>query len=284
MQASLTKNGAHRQLGRNAAEPSLLAGRISDAAGRPMVASHAKKGPRRYRYYISAPADRDGDRQTLRLPAGEVEALVRQGLVSLLGDGGRLAQDLEATNGGAVDLEMIARHSLTAARIPNMPVSELRHILLDLDVRIAVDEQRLAGTYAPRRLVDPDSSADSHTRLAFSVPGILTRQGHEARLVLMADQPGRRRPNARLVALLVRSCAARRSLLDGAAASQVRKAHLCRLARMSYLAPDIVQAILDGTQPPTLAATQMLRTGEGRSHGRSSGGYSDSAPRSKRLT
>ncbi|MEO7892220.1 MAG: recombinase family protein, partial [Vicinamibacterales bacterium] len=267
VQASLAENGTQRQLGTNAAEPSLLAGRINDAEGRPMIASHAKKGPRRYRYYISPPSDQGGDRKTLRLPAGEVEALVRQGLTALLSDGGKLAGDLEAADAGPVDLEMIARHSLTAARIADMSITELRRVLLDLDARIAVEDQRLGASYAPRRLISPDPSVGDETRLPFSVPGVLTRQGHEARLVLVTDQPGRRRPNARLVALLVRSFAARRMLLHdrvpaGTPAAQTRKSHLCRLARMSYLAPDIVQAIFDGTQPPTLGATQMLRTGE----------------------
>lgn len=262
VQASLAENGAQRQLGTNAAEPSLLAGRISETDGRPMVASHAKKGPRRYRYYISAPSAQGDNGRALRLPAGEVEALVRQGLTALLSDGGKLVGDLEAADAGPVDLETIARHSLTAAGIADMPVTELRRIIVDLDVRIAIADQRLTATYLPRRLIDPPPSERDQLRLPFSVPGILTRQGHEARLVLVADKQGKRRPNARLVALLVRSFAARRALLAGTMATQVRKAHLCRLARMSYLAPDIVQAILDGTQPSSLTATQMLRTGE----------------------
>jgi hypothetical protein len=191
-----------------------------------------------------------------------VEALVRQGLSALLSDGGKLAQHLEAADAGPVDLEMIARHCAIGARIADMPITELRRVLVDLDLRIAIEDQRLTATYVPQRLSDPSPGHGNQTRLPFSVPGILTRQGHEARLVLVADQQGKRRPNARLVALLVRSFAARRALLAGMTATQVRKAHLCRLARMSYLAPDIVQAILDGTQPSSLAATQMLRTGE----------------------
>jgi hypothetical protein len=267
VQASLAENGAQRQRGTNAVEPSLLAGRISDGEGRPMVATHAKKGPRRYRYYVSATAEPAGDRKPLRLPAGELEALVRQGLAALLSDGGRLARDLDLAGAGPVDAQVIARQCSSGARMPDMTTSDVRRVILDLDVRITVEDQRLVGTYAPRKLFDPDASSDDLTRLPFSVPGVLARQGNEARLVLMADQAGQRRPNARLVALLVRSFAARRTLLDesvsaGGPATQIRKSHLCRLARMSYLAPDIIQAILDGTQPSNLAATQMLRTGE----------------------
>jgi site-specific DNA recombinase len=121
--------------------------------------------------------------------------------------------------------------------------------------------------YGWRRLVgssDPD--AEQHP-CRFDIPGVLTRRGHEARLVLVADRPGRRRPNSRLISLLVRSFAARRALIDEApptdkSAANARKSYLSRVARMSYLAPDIVQAIVEGTQPASLGAREMLRTGE----------------------
>jgi hypothetical protein len=86
-------------------------------------------------------------------------------------------------------------------------------------------------------------------------------------MVIVADAGNRRRPNARLVSLLVRSFAARRALSDEAppadrAAANARKSYLSRIARISYLAPDIVEAIFQGAQPASLAARQILRTGE----------------------
>lgn len=52
-QALLVKNrqGTHRRA--NAKAPSLLAGLVFDAQGEPMVAVHATKSSRRYRYYAS---------------------------------------------------------------------------------------------------------------------------------------------------------------------------------------------------------------------------------------
>ncbi|HEY0312240.1 MAG TPA: recombinase family protein [Allosphingosinicella sp.] len=101
VQALLAENGAKRRLGTNAAEPSLLAGRIRDGDGRPMVASHSTKGARRYRYYISAPGT--GEAKGLRLPAGEVETLIRQAVAELLNDAGKLGHDLETAG---VDAEI----------------------------------------------------------------------------------------------------------------------------------------------------------------------------------
>jgi hypothetical protein len=42
--------------------------------------------------------------------------------------------------------------------------------------------------------------------------------------------------------------------------SDAERAHLTRLARLSYLAPDLQAAILDGRQPSQLSARQLLRT------------------------
>jgi hypothetical protein len=39
----------------------------------------------------------------------------------------------------------------------------------------------------------------------------------------------------------------------------VNESYLCRLLRLTLLAPDIVQAILDGRQPPTLELNDLLK-------------------------
>ncbi|MEC7290278.1 MAG: zinc ribbon domain-containing protein, partial [Pseudomonadota bacterium] len=75
VQAKLTQNAAQRSSGKNARNPSLLAGRVFDASGRPLTPSHSNKNGRRYRYYVSQ--DRN-----LRLPAAELEIAVENALRS----------------------------------------------------------------------------------------------------------------------------------------------------------------------------------------------------------
>jgi DNA invertase Pin-like site-specific DNA recombinase len=264
VQALLAENGARRRHGTNVAEPSLLAGRVSDGEGRPMVASHAKKGARRYRYYISAPAA--GGSRSLRLPAGELEAIVRQALADLLNDRAKLLRDLQAS-GVSADPFTLDHLSGFDSAVPAMAASEMRRLLTDLDVRIEVRGDRLSGSYLPRKLLEHDDASTSDERCEFAVPGVLTSRGHEARLVILRQEGGRRRPNARLMSLLIRSFAARRALIEDAppvdrAAANARKSYLSRIARMSYLAPDIVQAIIEGMQPARLGARELLRAGE----------------------
>ena len=266
VQALLRENGASRKRGTNATEPSFLAGRIRDGNGRPMVASHASKGTRRYRYYVTAPDADGGSSNVLRLPAGEVEAMVRQALASLLRDTEKLTLEFEAAGVGAIMFPATTRYGRIADHVPTMAVGELRELLAEADVRVEIRGDRMVGTYSPSGLAGGAGDDARDERCSFDIPGVLVHRGHEARLVLVADQPGRRRVNSHLVALIARSFAARRQLLEEAppenkAAANARKSQLSRIARMSYLAPDIVQSILEGTQPAPLGARDLLRMG-----------------------
>src|SRR3546814_10304604 len=77
-----------------------------------------------------------------------------------------------------------------------------------------------------------------------------------------AAAPGQR--DGRLIALLIKAHAARKQLIDaeGSIDASFSPSHVARMARLAFLAPDIVAAILDGTQPPSLTARRLLRAPE----------------------
>ena len=74
------------------------------------------------------------------------------------------------------------------------------------------------------------------------------------------------KPDARLIKLLIRARRFNTALVggDGVPFSAVAKrqgvspSYFTRLVRLSYLAPDITQAILDGRQPSHLTADKLL--------------------------
>ena len=74
------------------------------------------------------------------------------------------------------------------------------------------------------------------------------------------------KPDARLIKLLIRAHRFNAALVGSAdvpyaaLAKQegVSRSYFTRLVRLSYLAPDITQAILDGRQPPDLTADKLL--------------------------
>ena len=73
-------------------------------------------------------------------------------------------------------------------------------------------------------------------------------------------------PDARLIKLLVKARRFNAALLDSdgmpfsalAKREGVSPSYFTRLVRLSYLAPDIIQGILDGRQPRHLTADKLL--------------------------
>ena len=86
------------------------------------------------------------------------------------------------------------------------------------------------------------------------------RRGQELRLAYAPqDRDAPARQDVKLIGLIAKAEAAHRTLIGGAAIEPNRRNHLARLARLKFLAPDIVSAILDGRQPVQLSARRLLR-------------------------
>jgi site-specific DNA recombinase len=95
----------------------------------------------------------------------------------------------------------------------------------------------------------------------------LRRCGREIKMLIVAtDRSTTAKPDARLIKLLIRAQRFNTALLgsDGVPFSELAKregaspSYFTRLIRLSYLAPGITQAILDGHQPAGLTADKLL--------------------------
>jgi site-specific DNA recombinase len=100
-----------------------------------------------------------------------------------------------------------------------------------------------------------------------SVPVRLRRAGREIRMVIDGADPfAAAKPDARLIKLLLRARRFNATLAHSegvpfaalAEREGVSRSYFTRLVRLSYLAPDITQAILDGRQPRDLTAAKLL--------------------------
>ena len=106
----------------------------------------------------------------------------------------------------------------------------------------------------------PEDDIDPAVRVPIIIPTQVRRRGQELRLrfEMSGAKPVKRNPE--LIALVVKAHDARRELAAlGAGSSKAERRELGRLARLSYLAPDIVSAILEGRQPEPLTARQLIR-------------------------
>ena len=100
-----------------------------------------------------------------------------------------------------------------------------------------------------------------------SVPIRLRRAGREITMRIDGTDPfATAKPDTRLIRLLIRARRFNATLVGGdgvpfaalAKRDGVSPSYFTRLVRLSYLAPDITQAILEGRQPHDLTADQLL--------------------------
>jgi hypothetical protein len=201
---------------------SLLVGLLWDADERRMTSDHAtKKGGIRYRYYVSCQDKERLKLRRLRVPAGDLERLV-------------IAQ-LHAWRCTAPE-QLVTRDEVRSAVERIMVTAEAVHIdFVDSNGSVIIPVQFFA-TNGERRI---------------DVPG----GGGTGRL------------DPALVKLLVRAHQARRmfdaasSIESAATKLRLTKTYYAMLLRLSFLAPDITAAILDGRQPVSPNRQKLARIG-----------------------
>ena len=278
VQAQLARNAAERSSGARNHQPSLLAGMLVDGDGNRMTPSHAVKRGTRYRYYVSGPLitkDRTEASAELRIPAAEIEQLVSDRVHRWLLDPGSIYKSTSARLADAsIQQQLLARAREIGKRWPELPVARKRVVLTALIERIEVSIDQIDIRLRPSQLsalLDAAATplqgvTDDETEI-LPVPVRLRRAGREIRMVVDGTDPfAVRKPDARLIRLLLRARRFNATLAQGegapfAALAQrqgVSRSYFTRLVRLSYLAPDIAQAILDGRQPSDLTAEKLL--------------------------
>ena len=128
----------------------------------------------------------------------------------------------------------------------------------------------LLGEGQPRRPHQNDpSSVQRDDPLVLTIAARLKRCGSELRFVVPAGSEGDLppRPNAALIKATARAHVWKEKLLSGDAASirvlaqeeSLPERYVSRILRLAFLAPDMVEAILDGYQPPDLDLDRLLK-------------------------
>jgi site-specific DNA recombinase len=275
VQAQLAANTAERNSGTRTRQPSLLAGMLFDGDGNRMTPTHATKKGRRYRYYVSRPLitnDQSDGSAGLRIPAGEIEQAVTSRLRQWLVDPGSVYQAIRLADPSA-QRRLIARAEEIGKSWPELPATRQRTLLTALIKRIDVGANRIDMHLRPTRLgalldiaATPLSSATDSAQI-LSVPIELRHSGREIKMLIDGADPfATAKPDARLIKPLIRARRFNDTLIDSDGvpfAALVKRegvspSYFTRLVRLSYLAPDITQAILDGRQPRDLTADKLL--------------------------
>jgi len=245
-----------------------------------------KRG-RRYRYYVSPLATKTSAglcKGPTRLPAHEVESLVTEQLRAFLESDAKVFDGLSATaESPAIVQPLVTAAKKLAASFASLPSDDLRDLLASFLQSVIIQENNIQvmirRTDLRELLENGDQilvakrvgirrSVDASDMICLTVEAKRKRYGGEVHLVVPPSSGVTiRRPRTSLIKAVARGYAWYEKVLEGKVADMrslaretgltphyVRNVFAC-----AFLAPDIVEAILDGRQPPTLNFANLYK-------------------------
>ena len=275
-------NRIDRATGAPAAQPSLLVSLIYDDAGERMSPSHANKKGTRYRYYVSQSlikTPRHNAARGRRVPAGDLECLVEDRLRQFLTCESDLFAAFEPQAHVANECaDLIARAAALAERWPTIEPFRKRSILISLVERIDLMRETLEIRILPGRLLsilrDGNDyrdqirpNAENEPVITLSIPARLKRTGMETRLLIDGATGGARRtPDHSLCRVLAQAHKynamvmrnAGKTIAELAKEAGVGGSYFTRILRLSFLAPEVVKAIVRFRHPIELNAKRLV--------------------------
>lgn len=197
-----------------------------------------------------------------RLPAGDLDVLVSSGVLALLRDPLRLSAEL---GDSASSIKFLPTCAALADRL--VQPAALRTALQQLAASVVVGKDQVEVKFSARALASLIGADGARTsaeqQVELQMETTLKRRGHELRLVYAAPDANPAMRDDRMIQLIASGHAAYDRLLTGQGKpSTTERSHLVRLARLRFLAPDIVTAIVYGRQPVELTSRTLLRVAE----------------------
>ncbi|WBY08139.1 recombinase family protein [Sphingomonas sp. 7/4-4] len=259
------RNGVRQRT--RAAHPSLLAGKLRDTEGRPLVATHTKAGNVRYRYYVSDALQHDAGQAGSRIPAREIEGAVAARVAEAFDD----PLDLMATLKLAPPADRIDAFFAQCAMLADACRRRCFATLSRLVSGVAVHDDRLditSETDAIAALTGAAPGPDTPRSMLLSAHVRLARSGRALRLVQRDGAAAQAEANPALVGKLVQARRWWEALRGGdldvtrlAEREGVTRSYICRIVRFAFLSPEMVTALLAGTQRAGVSAAMLRADG-----------------------
>ncbi|QDH33914.1 recombinase family protein [Porphyrobacter sp. YT40] len=277
---------ARRKAGPHAKNTShFLAGLLRDGLGRPMYIDVQRKAGKVFTFYASVDAhwSRSQHIKAYRCNATRFDELVLAALGEFLCDRARVRPALKLLGIRGAELEKLSELGKSAAgRLARTPTDKVGDIVRALICEIELGLENVAIAVRAielRRFLEWDDHSAFHARprdwalsearYEFSIEVRIPSAEKWPTLHIKPraeDIDGRR---DRSLICLIHAARQAQRLVDEhrelgvpelAKKQRMRASQFSRLIRVNYLAPDIVTAILDGTQPENLTRQKLLAT------------------------
>jgi site-specific DNA recombinase len=250
----------------------LLLSLLHDEEGDRLSTNHAVKNGRRYCYYISKHLNgkKREDHKGWRLPARQIEDVVFGGLWDFLDDPKRLmdaTRDTCLTDDGIMPF---AADGLTSQTAGVLSKDQLRDLIERVDlgsdqITIHIDMSKVLGLGGSSGKTERTPSGNISFPLI--LPIRLKRRGVEMKLIMASKNAPSTSGDHKLIALIAKAHVWFESLKSGnassiediATAENVNASDVSRYLPLAFLAPDIVESILKGSQPTDLTVHRIKR-------------------------
>ena len=233
-----------------------------------MIATHACKGKVRYRYYVSRDFHHSGDARAAegwRLPAREIEPLVRAKIVALLNDPIELLTRATNEMPSPDEFSVVARRSKEAAATLAGPGARSAKQLRDVIAGIRLGADQVSITLNSTALAALLGVRTANETIEFAVAGRLKRSGHVMRLIQGNGSSAAPAVDRTLVKAIVQGRNWWRELQsntemtieDLARREGKTAAYIVRIVRLAFLSPMMLKRITDGTLPAHVTVKRL---------------------------
>jgi site-specific DNA recombinase len=277
VQGTLKSNLQGHRTRATAVNPSLLTGLVFDEHSNPLTPTHAKKGERRYRYYSSLALLKEGRQaapDAIRLPAHELENAVLQALCRFMKDESRLLEWM-ATRGIVAAAQVRGRlqqvHKVAEQMRVMNPAGKIT-LLQRVANRVTVQANKIQIGINTAAIWDDNASNSDNAEsreatTLIEVPVQLKRCGLTVRMIVRVPGHASSRVDPKLIGLIGKahdwferlSSGRRDGVIAIAKEESISNDYISRVINLAFLAPDIVQRIHRGEQPPDLNAERLIR-------------------------
>lgn len=265
VQAQLRVNGHANRTRRNAKDRSLLAGLLFNERGDRLIATHAVKNGKRYRYYEVPRAigrSLETPKPSSRIAAHDIEVLVLQQLVKLLTDQQRLTQALGLRSAPPGEISRTLSEAKRVASLLGAVSTPERESILSAVGRVVLGSGRVSIELKPERLMTVLTEESAGTRLpggdeapiVIETETAIAPRNSDTAFVLTDGSPKSGARNPALIKAIARGKLWFDMLAEGRVTSTIEIAqqegvtdrYVGQLLEYAFLAPPIVEGVLDG--------------------------------------
>jgi len=267
VQAALKDNAVKRSTVGNSKSPALLAGLLTDDEENHLVPHHANKKGKRYHYYVSQRL-KTGDQDTgWRIPAKVIEKVAVDTLVGILCSASDVLSLLKLENISVDQMQSITKLACDLGekfKLASGP--ELKAKLNELIRMITLSTDEITISFNPDYLsLALSINLPEGTSITLNKPMTIRRRGQEMKMVIGGEMPQSPNLDQALIKLLAKAYLLKTRLDNGSVSSikdfatehDIDHADAKRMLPLGYMAPDIVESILAGTQPNDLTALKL---------------------------